>query len=53
LEGQPARGKIHYEFFTQVKRPFANREFLGERDVLIKTLMVLRGWQVGPLAPYL
>jgi len=53
LEGSSQEAKFTKEVFTQVKRPFDRREFLGERDVLIKTLMVLRGWQVGPLAPYL
>jgi hypothetical protein len=31
-----------------MERTLAKQEFVGEGDALIKTLMLLRGWQVEP-----
>ena len=46
--GGPQEARLAEEFLTQVERNFARREFVGEGDALIKTLMALRGWQVEP-----
>jgi hypothetical protein len=48
IGGGPQEAKLAEEFLTQVERKFATQEFVGEGDALIKTLMVLRGWQVEP-----
>jgi hypothetical protein len=40
--------KLADEFLTQVERTLGKQEYAGEGDALIKTLMLLRGWQVEP-----
>ena len=46
--GGTQEAKLADEFLTQIERTFAKREFLGEGDALIKTLLLLRGWQIEP-----
>ena len=46
--GGEQEGRLADESLTQIERAFAKREFLGEGDALVKTLMLLRGWQVEP-----
>jgi hypothetical protein len=46
--GGPQEAKLADEFLTHVERTLAKRAFEGEGDALIKTLLLLRGWQVEP-----
>jgi len=46
--GGPQEAKLADEFLAHVERTLAKREFEGEGDALIKTLLLLRGWQVEP-----
>jgi hypothetical protein len=46
--GGPQEAKLAGEFLTHVERTLAKRAFEGEGDALIKTLLLLRGWQVDP-----
>jgi hypothetical protein len=48
IGGGAQEAKLADEFLTQIEKTFGKREFLGEGDMLIKTLMLLRGWQVEP-----
>lgn len=46
--GGTHEAKLAEEFLTQVERTLDKREFEGEGDALVKTLLLLRGWQVEP-----
>lgn len=46
--GGAEEAKLAEEFLTQVERTLDKREFEGEGDALVKTLLLLRGWQVEP-----
>lgn len=48
IGGGAQEAKLADEFLADVERTLAKREFEGEGDALIKTLMLLRGWQVEP-----
>ena len=48
IGGGEQEAKLADEFLTKIEKTFAKREFAGEGDMLIKTLMLLRGWQVEP-----
>jgi hypothetical protein len=46
--GGPQEAKLADEFLAQVQRELGNREYHGDGDALLKTLLLLRGWQVQP-----
>lgn len=46
--GGPREAKLADEFLAQVERTLGKREFEGEGDALVKTLLLLRGWQIEP-----
>lgn len=46
--GGSREAKLADEFLTQVERTLGKREFAGEGDALVKTLLLLRGWQIEP-----
>ncbi len=48
IGGGAQEAKLADEFLAQIEKTFGKREFAGEGDMLIKTLMLLRGWQVEP-----
>lgn len=48
LGGGPREARLAEEFLTQNDRTLAKQSFIGEGDAVIKTLMLLRGWQVEP-----
>lgn len=48
IGGGPLEAKLADEFLTQLDRTLAKQNFVGEGAALIKTLMLLRGWQVEP-----
>ncbi len=48
MGGGPREAKLAEEFLTQNDRALAKQSFVGEGDAAIKTLMLLRGWQVQP-----
>jgi len=48
IGGGAQEAKLADEFLTQIEKTFGKREFPGEGDMLIKTLLLLRGWQVEP-----
>ena len=48
IGGGAQEAKLADEFLTKIEKTFGEREFAGEGDMLIKTLMLLRGWQVEP-----
>jgi hypothetical protein len=48
IGGGPLEAKLANEFLTQLERTVAKQTFVGEGAALIKTLMLLRGWQVEP-----
>jgi tRNA nucleotidyltransferase/poly(A) polymerase len=48
IGGGPLEAKLADEFLTQLERTLAKQNFVGEGAALIKTLMLLRGWQVEP-----
>jgi len=46
IGGGPQEAKLADEFLAHLERTIAKRSFEGEGDALIKTLLLLRGWQV-------
>ena len=48
IGGGPLEAKLADEFLTQIERTLAQQSFVGEGAALIKTLLLLRGWQVEP-----
>jgi hypothetical protein len=46
--GGAQEAKLADEFLTQLGKIFGKRAFASEGDMLIQTLMLLRGWQVEP-----
>jgi hypothetical protein len=46
--GGPQEANLADGFLAQIERTLAKRGFEGEGDALVKTLMLLRGWQVEP-----
>jgi hypothetical protein len=48
IGGGPLEAKLANEFLTQIERTLAQQGFVSEGDALIKTLLLLRGWQVEP-----
>ncbi len=48
IGGGPLEAKLADEFLTQLERTLAQQSFVGEGAALIKTLLLLRGWQVDP-----
>ena len=46
--GGSQEAQLANEFLAHVERTLAKRTFEGEGDALIKTLLLLRGWQVEP-----
>jgi hypothetical protein len=48
IGGGAQEAKLADESLMKIEKAFGKREFAGEGDMLIKTLMLLRGWQVEP-----
>jgi hypothetical protein len=48
IGGGPLEARLADEFLTQLDRTLAKQSFAGEGAALIKTLLLLRGWQVEP-----
>jgi hypothetical protein len=46
IGGGPLEAKLADEFLTQLERTLAKQNSVGEGAALIKTLVLLRGWQV-------
>ncbi len=48
IGGGSEEARLADEFLAHMERTFAKREFEGDGDAMVKTLMLLRGWQVEP-----
>ncbi|MBI3913082.1 MAG: hypothetical protein HY327_02630 [Chloroflexi bacterium] len=48
IGGGPQEAKLADEFLAHMEQTLAKQTFEGEGDGLVKTLLLLRGWQVEP-----